>query len=393
MWGVLIQIVMYLIQIGIILFLFSIKLTWKLVKYEFFWIKWSFKRYPFAFFSFFLHFVGYWGAMYLAEAENVTWLLKIYTFGLASDAYEALAVSVWPVAIFFELITKIPPESIWSDIAFGVFIIAVILLWLVLVIVFVESVILIFPLLHAILTQLVLGIVCRPFLLRWRQRRTDKFYEKIHKRSQNDPEVQKLNELSRSLSAQWDAQDMAAIQSQRSVNGYGAGTVVSTTQESASGNLDITNELRKMGLNPKERLNPDGTGTGIIETVLPSNGPAKKVLREFDETYNRAYEKTVDMSMRSYQMLAALREWYGKNSKVESMYSDMLEKHYDMVECYVETAEFVWYTENSAGIPKAYEKFKRKVIMTKNAQEEFVKILKETYGEKLIQEMLRELSR
>ena len=400
--AIILELALYLIQLGIMVLLFSFKLAWKLIKYEFYWIRMGFKRYPFAFFSFFLHFIGYWLALGLAEAENITWLLKFYTFGLVSNGQDALTLSIWPLTFPFDWMTKMPSDSGFFAFVGIVFMLALFVVWVPFLILAFESLLFLIPLIHAILTQLILGLIFRPYLLKWRQWRTNKFFEKVHKRSQADPEVRAIGDLSRSIRAMWDAKDDAETARQRAVaaqSGANAGFTVGTSTNtgsgavypSSSGHFSMEQELRQMGLEPKERLRADGTGTGIMEVELPNYGPAKKAIRDFNESYNRAYEKVTDMSMYCYQAIDFLREQYGENSKAERMYSDMLEKHYDLVDCFKETFDLVCYSENETGIPKAYEEFKRNILMVKNAQEEFVKTLEELYGKTLIQAIFKKL--
>ena len=331
MWQLLIIYMVYAFKITFYIFAISFKLLWSLLKWEGRVIKTSFRRYPIGFISFFFHFFGFWAMMILAKGLNSEFIFRICTLGLCKDIDSYMNVVgfplVWLTSIDFNSTLK-------------AFIVTIAMAFLMIpgVVVVIESTFILFPVLYAIFTQLILGIPFRSFVIRWREKHDRVLWEEDY----------------------CEAEEKV----------YNSGQCVVHTKTSTS-NANTSNI----------RIGPDTvTEDGVRLSSVVIKGDKGPQYREFDETYHNVKKRIDDYTFKLYHVHEQLVEKCEKNEALEKMYAQTVSMHNEMQQVYKRAYDTVCFTNDQEAIKECYAELKKEMIRVKNAQANLTEAIKRVYG-------------
>ena len=312
-------IVVYIFKAVLYMLVASLHLAWGMLKWEGRAIKNSFKNYPIGFISFFIHFIGFWIVFGWGNSVGNELVCRLYTLGLVKDAGTFSKIAFMPMELIVELTLM---ESVIMQLIGGVL---MMFLWIPAFILVFQIWLFLFPIIYAILTQMILGIPFRGFILRWRRRREEKENRKLKKR------------LMKSR----------------------------TTQSNNYNNSNMQKSI--------------ATGGNEEETyVFPAEQRTK--YRDLDENFEKVKKRIDDRTFRLYHAHEELVAKKGKNAALEKIYQQTIDSHNDMQEVYMEAVETICYTNNQDEIKRCYTELKKELTIVRNAQISLTEAIKKVYG-------------
>lgn len=331
MWNLFMVLIFYILKFSLYIFGASIVLTWKILKLESRGIKNSFKRYPIVFFSFFFHIIGWIVFMGLGEFYREEIFCRLYTLGLCGDVNDYAKLVMYPMEIF----SGIMPEYGSSEIMIWIMPFLLLLLMLPAMVIFFQSIFLLFPLVYAILTQVILGIPLNAFVSRWRNK---------HDRYVKD---ESLYSSSRRKQGQFERINEEAY---------------------------VENEYQRETV---------GNQYGMQMETYTISSQKKTRYRELDPTYDKVKQQITDRTFEIYHAYQQLIAQWGKNEKLDRLYQQTIEANNDMQQVYMEAVEIICYTNNQPEIKRAYDDLKKELIIVKNSQTNLTEEIKRVYGVKV----------
>lgn len=325
-----IYIVVKLMQVMLTVLLASVRLAWKIIKGEFYLTKECFRKYPIGFFSFFIHFIGFLMAAGMSFYPNGSIFLRLYTLGIFGDMDDYGDFVSLPLDWLFSLIPSSGDDNVILGLI-GYFIMMWLLLSVTLLVV--EALFLLFPIIYAALTQLILGVPFKGFVNRWRNKRNEKYLRKVEKKSQ-------ANQVSDFVSVPATTPSASLASSQPEIVDEGVGKISVTFQR---------------------RFN-------------------RPYIRDMEESYMKAIERTTERTVTLEQVREALIKKSGERKSVEYLYKRTFELHYELVDVYDETLEIICCSTDMQEVNQAYVELKRAIMLLKNSQADLTNEMKKAYG-------------
>lgn len=325
MWQLFTAIMIYMIKIAFYVLIGSFRLAWKLLKWEGRAIRVSFRKYPIGFISFFLHFIGFWMTIACAEGLHSEFLFRIYTMGLCSNMDEYAKITLMPMELLMFSNTE-------SNIMVFIGVFVVLLFAVPVFILVIEAMVFLFPILYAILTQLILGIPFRAFVMRWREKHDSPIWEEEYDVYENTQD----REIDRKT--------------------YESANVV--TQRNSNISVDESSGL-------------------VSVTFREDRGPK---YREFDESYNNVKKRIDDRTQQLFQIHEQLIKKKGTNKSLERMFEETMTMHNEMHFMYKRAYNTVCYTNDHEAMQKCYAELKKEMIRVRNAQANLTDEFKKVYG-------------
>lgn len=320
MWQLFIYLMIKALQIMLWVLLGSLRLAWGILKWEFRAVRVCFYKYPIGFFSFFIHFLGFWIGLFGAELGFGRIWIRIYTLGLCGGLEDYLEIIGIPLKLL-SLTEKIDSHIGMSILMFGImfFMISCFFLYL-------EMVFALFPVLQAIITQLILGIVFRKFVENWQYKRGQKILRKRAK--------------------------FAVEEFQR--------------------------EQQYAGLDRRQHLQPISCGDGLM-TVDFKSEESRQPIRDFNPSYKSVVERVSKQSLKLHQVYVQLVEKKGTRGRIKQLYEELLEQNNELQRIYMNAFNVVSFSEDEQEVKLMYEELKRETMRLKNVQADFIGEIKKSY--------------